>query len=157
MSTGVNEARAAFVDNLHAMATGSYLRKEDREFWEAPYPETVVGEARVIVDSLVDAISRIPRLSEDEQKVLAASTDVLQEASENKTPSEPDQITRAVVAAVSPIIEDLLRLSDKYEGAVLEDEELEDLDALLRALCTECEANYSVVSEHVHIMIDSHS
>lgn len=157
MSTRVGEARAAFVDNLHAMATGSYLRKEDREFWEAPYPEAVVGEARVIVDSLVDAISRIPQLSESEQKALAASTDVLQETSENNPPSEPDQITRVVVAAVSPIIGDLLLLSDKYEGAILEDEELEDLDTLLRALCAECGANYSVVSEHVHIMIDSHS
>ena len=33
-----DNARREFIDNLSAMATGSYLREEDREFWDAPFP-----------------------------------------------------------------------------------------------------------------------
>lgn len=155
MSTAVNDAREAFVDNLHAMATGSYLREEDKEFWEAPYPESVVNEARVIVDSLVDATSRIPGLTPEDLGALASSTDVLQAPQEGEGPVDPDQLTRAVVASITPAVEDLVRLSAKYDGAVVEDEELEDLNALLKAVCEDMGADFSVVSGHVQIMVES--
>ena len=86
---------------------------------------------------------------------LASSTDVLQAPQEGEEPVDPDQLTRAVVASITPAVEDLVRLSAKYDGAVVEDEELEDLNALLKAVCEDMGADFSVVSGHVQIMVES--
>lgn len=53
-------ARHEFVDNLNAMATGSYLREEDREFWEAPFPVSAVDEAAEILQRLVSGVRADP-------------------------------------------------------------------------------------------------
>lgn len=53
-------ARHEFTGNLLAMATGSYLREEEREFWEAPYPESVVDEAAEILRKLVSGVRADP-------------------------------------------------------------------------------------------------
>lgn len=55
-----DDARREFIDNLTAMATGSYLREEDREFWEAPFPESAVAEASEILHRLVSGVRSEP-------------------------------------------------------------------------------------------------
>ena len=105
VNSSIASARDTFLDNLHAMATGSYLHEEDKEFWEAPYPESVVNEARVILDSFIDASKAAPRGDSESYH-----------------------------AALTTAVEDLVALSDRHEGAVLEAEELEDFTALVRAL-----------------------
>lgn len=59
-ATATDDARRDFVENLSAMATGSYLRDEDREFWEPPYPESVVSEAAEILQRLVAGVRADP-------------------------------------------------------------------------------------------------
>lgn len=53
-------ARQEFIGNLRSMATGSYLREEDREFWEAPFPESVVDESAEILHRLVAGVRADP-------------------------------------------------------------------------------------------------
>lgn len=53
-------ARHEFTDNLSSMATGSYLREEDLEFWEAPFPESAVDEAAEILQKLVSGVRADP-------------------------------------------------------------------------------------------------
>ncbi|MGO1950013.1 MAG: hypothetical protein ACTH1D_10275 [Mycobacteriaceae bacterium] len=53
-------ARHEFTDNLTAMATGSYLREEDREFWEPPFPASAVDEASEILHRLVSGVRADP-------------------------------------------------------------------------------------------------
>ncbi len=55
-----DNARREFIDNLSAMATGSYLREEDREFWDAPFPESAVAEAAEILHRLISGARSEP-------------------------------------------------------------------------------------------------
>ena len=73
LSTATTSAREEFLDNLRQMATGSYLRDEDREFWEAPYPESAVDDAQAIVDGMLQAAQSVAASSEAELKKIAAS------------------------------------------------------------------------------------
>lgn len=125
VNTTITSARDAFLDNLHAMATGSYLREEDKEFWEAPYPVSVVNEARVTLDTLIDASKSAGR--DDAESFHAA-------------------LTRAV--------RELTELSDKHDGAVLEDEEIEDFTTLVRALCSEVGADKGETMAHLESLLD---
>ena len=38
-----------FISNLESFATGSYLKEEEKEFWEAPFDAGVLPELRSIV------------------------------------------------------------------------------------------------------------
>ena len=95
---------AAFLDTLTAMATGSYLRPEEREFWEAPYPPAVTAEAAEILRRLSGEVRQ-----------------------------DPTEISLAVISAYGA----LTALSDRYGGAVFEDEEVEDFRGVVAALAEE--------------------
>lgn len=51
---------ADFLDTLTGLATGSYLREEEREHWDPPYPPEVVGAAEEIFHQLTAEIQREP-------------------------------------------------------------------------------------------------
>lgn len=52
----VREAATEFIENLRMMATGSYLRVEEREHWDPPYPESAVDEARAKLVTIGESI-----------------------------------------------------------------------------------------------------
>ncbi|AGE36608.1 hypothetical protein [Corynebacterium urealyticum] len=52
----VREAATEFIENLRMMATGSYLRAEEREHWDPPYPESAVDEAQAELVTIGEAI-----------------------------------------------------------------------------------------------------
>lgn len=153
MSNQINHARDSFLENLHAMATGSYLRDEDKEFWDAPYPESVVEQVRAIIDSLILATSNISKVNPADLKAAAASSGISTEGDEDSP--APSLETMATIAAVTPAVEELLKLSSQHDGAVMEDEEVEDFQALVRALAAQAGADSNAVAEHVGEMIES--
>lgn len=154
MSNKVSDARDAFLDNLHSMATGSYLREEDKEFWEAPYPESVVNEARVIIDSLIDATRNVSKVSADDLQAAAQSAGVATSSEDGEESQGPSLETMAAIAAVTEPVKELIALSRKHDDAVLEDEEVEDLKVLLQALAQETGADEHAVTEHAVELID---
>ena len=52
----VFEAATEFIDNLRMMATGSYLRVEDRQHWDPPYPESAVDEAQAELVTIGESV-----------------------------------------------------------------------------------------------------
>lgn len=51
----VREAAVEFTGNLRMMATGSYLREQERELWDPPYPESAVDEAQDALIAMAEA------------------------------------------------------------------------------------------------------
>lgn len=156
MSNQIEQARDTFLDNLHSMATGSYLREEDKEFWEAPYPESVVNEARVILDSLIDATTDVSTVNPEDLRAAAQSAGVTEASDEEEAESAPSVETLATMAAVKRPINDLLTLSSKHEDAVLEDEELADFNELIRAVSAKSGADGDAVVAYVEELVDAH-
>lgn len=155
MSNQITEARDNFIDNLQSMATGSYLRDEDKEFWEAPYPEYVVGEAREILDSLIDATTHVSRVDAEGMKQAAAQAGMTVGEGAGEGEDAKSVETIATIAAVQEPMTKLLALSNQHGGALLEDEEIEDLNAVLRAVSTQTGADADAVIAHVQGLIDN--
>lgn len=51
---------AELLDTLKSLSTGSYLREEEREFWEPPYPPEVASDAAEILRRLTDEVRQEP-------------------------------------------------------------------------------------------------
>ncbi|MBB3115239.1 hypothetical protein [Corynebacterium bovis] len=118
-----------FRDNLEAMATGSYLRPDDLELWEPPYPPSVVADADAAVRDLVSA---------------------------GRTAVEQGTgtITLDLCDAVATAVARLRGISDAHGGAVLEEEEIADVTAVLAALSDETGADGEVVLTHAETLLD---
>ncbi|AGP30768.1 hypothetical protein [Corynebacterium terpenotabidum] len=54
------ELTAEFLETLTALATGSYLRPEEQEFWEPPYPPEVTADAAEILRRLTAEVRQDP-------------------------------------------------------------------------------------------------
>lgn len=153
MSNEITQARDNFLDNLHSMATGSYLREEDKEFWEAPYPESVVSEARLILDDLIsDANNASAVAPHDFQQAAETGGEAGDEDAGTITSVE----TLAMISVVNRHVNPLLALSEKHDGAMLEDEEVSDLNELIRALSRKVGADEEAVVAHVDQLVDSY-
>lgn len=175
LSTATDAAAREFLDNLTAMATGSYLRDEDKEFWEPPYPAAVVDEAQKIVHSLVSAgraigqkdpaaLTRIVTSAEimlddtpvhrgQSSTVVRGETD--QGPDETAGASQPDAISLALAAVITPDLRKLADLSEDHDNAILEDEEIQDLLELIGALASELHASPAVLRAHTEaVLID---
>lgn len=51
---------AEFLGTLTALSTGNYLREDEREFWEPPYPPEVTADAAEILRRLTDEVRQHP-------------------------------------------------------------------------------------------------
>ncbi|MFR9930549.1 hypothetical protein ACL1IY_11030, partial [Corynebacterium striatum] len=49
-----------FISNLEFFATGSYLKEDEKEFWEAPFDAAALPELRTIVEKLFDDLDALP-------------------------------------------------------------------------------------------------
>lgn len=92
-----------FISNLESFATGSYLKEDEKEFWEAPFDAAALPELRTIVEKLFDDLDALP--------------------------DDPDGPTLAAV--INRSIEELSAFNRKSADAILEPEEKEELTELI--------------------------
>lgn len=59
-SDPVSELVSEFLGTLDALSSGSYLREDEREFWEPPYPPEVTEEAAEILRRLTTEARQNP-------------------------------------------------------------------------------------------------
>ena len=96
-----------FIANLESYATGSYLRENEKEFWEQPFDPAVLPELRSIVEAFLDSLDRLG--------------------------DEPSQ--EAIHGVVNGFIDRTQAFDDTNAGAVIEPEEENDLNLFIhRAL-----------------------
>lgn len=171
------DALAEFTENIRSMATGSYLREEDREFWEAPYPESVADQADTIVRDVLAAAVGVAGRSPEEVARLAADSGVdatllapadgdgTSEGADSGSSAGDDgatdgeQARAAVLAAtiagvITPKLEQLKELSDGVEGALLDEEEINDLKSVLASAAEDLSANSAVLTGHVEKVLE---
>lgn len=92
-----------FISTLHSFATGDYLKPDEREFWDEPFDPKVLPELKAILEKLLDAL------------------DVL--------PADPSADT--LVKVVQGTVDELADFNTKNNGAVLEPEEMAELNELI--------------------------
>ncbi|PXY05141.1 hypothetical protein [Corynebacterium striatum] len=92
-----------FISNLESFATGSYLKEDEKEFWEAPFDAAALPELRTIVEKLFDDLDALP--------------------------DDPDGPT--LTAVINRSVEELGAFNRKNANAILEPEEKEELTELI--------------------------
>lgn len=107
-----------FIANLEEFATGSYLREDEREFWDQPFDPAVLPELRTILEAFLDELDALP------------------------AEPDPDAVTSLVGATVSAID----TFNGKHADAVVEPEEREELNALFRKAVAASPANTEAIS-----------
>lgn len=106
-----DRAAAEMVENITAMATGSYLRDEDRALWDPPYPPEVADEVAAVLRRMVAEV--------------------------RDAAGVPDAATLAVLAAHGA----LTTVSEAHGDAVFEEEEQADFRRVVVALAAEVGAD----------------
>lgn len=170
MSTTTVQVAEEFLSNLRSMATGDYLNESDREFWEPPYPESAVDDARTLITDLLNAAAataslgdaEIDALADDVRPELFADPDGSR--AENSAPemansgeseaAESGDITvsprtRALAASITPVLDRFVGLSDKHFGALLDVEEIDDLVVVIHTLATDVSADPDLLGIYV--------
>lgn len=107
-----------FIANLEEFATGSYLREDEREFWEQPFEPTALPELRAILEAFLDELDALP------------------------ADPDSDAVTSLVGATVSAID----AFNSKYADAVVEPEEREELNAMFRKAVAASPADTDAIS-----------
>lgn len=92
-----------FITDLTSFATGSYLKDDEKEFWEQPFDATVLPELKSLLEKLLDTLDALP--------------------------ADPTAETLAAVVQVS--IDELEEFNTRHHGAVLEPEEKQELGELI--------------------------
>ena len=49
-----------FITELTEFATGSYLKADEKEFWDQPFDPAVLPELKTILEELLDALDILP-------------------------------------------------------------------------------------------------
>lgn len=60
-----------FLSDLTIFATGSYLRPDERELWEPPFPESAVAEVRQILEQFSVGLDNADSAAEAEATALS--------------------------------------------------------------------------------------
>lgn len=92
-----------FITTLTDFSTGSYLKEDEKEFWDQPFDPAVLPELTAILERLLDAL------------------DVL-----------PDDPTGEMLSSVVQVsIDELEEFNTRHADAVLEPEEKQELNELI--------------------------
>ena len=103
MQAGIDE----FIANLESYATGSYLKEEEKTYWDQPFDPEVLPELRTILEEFIDSLDRL-----------------------GDSPSE-----EAINGVVGAFLDKAEAFDRKHDGAVIEPEEENDLNIFIhRAL-----------------------
>ncbi|QTH58808.1 hypothetical protein J5O04_08145 [Corynebacterium hindlerae] len=93
-----------FISDLQEFASGSYLREEEREFWDQPFDPAVLPQLREILEAFLDSLDALPE------------------------GADADTVNQLVGTTISAIDE----FNAQHADAVVEPEEREELNALFR-------------------------
>lgn len=92
-----------FIAELTEFATGSYLKDDEREFWEQPFDPAVLPELKSILEKLLDALDILPA----------------------------DPPAEALTTVVRVAVDELDAFNERHDNAVLEPEEASVLNELI--------------------------
>ncbi|WIM68851.1 hypothetical protein QP027_05575 [Corynebacterium breve] len=92
-----------FISDLNTFATGSYLREDDKEFWEQPFDPAVLPDLQKLIEMFLDALETL----------------------------EDDPGAEELVRVVEAFHENLFAFNEQHHNAVLEPEEKEELAELI--------------------------
>lgn len=106
-----------FISNLEEFSTGSYLREEEREFWDQPFDPAVLPELRAILEGFLGKLDALK--------------------------PQPDR--DAITQVVGQVISDIDAFNAKHADAVIEPEERQELNELLRKAVAETETDADVM------------
>lgn len=93
-----------FISDLQEFASGSYLREEEREFWDQPFDPAVLPQLQEILEAFLDSLDALPE------------------------GADADTVNQLVGTTISAIDE----FNAQHADAVVEPEEREELNALFR-------------------------
>lgn len=91
-----------FIADLTEFATGSYLKEDEREFWDQPFDPAVLPDLKTILENLLDTLDLL-----------------------SDPPAE--ELVKVVQAAV----DELVAFNAKHDDAILEPEETAELNELI--------------------------
>lgn len=91
-----------FIADLTEFATGSYLKEDEREFWDQPFDPAVLPDLKTILENLLDTLDLL-----------------------SDPPAE--ELVKVVQAAV----DELEAFNAKHHDAILEPEETAELNELI--------------------------
>ncbi|HIW96582.1 MAG TPA: hypothetical protein H9867_08920 [Candidatus Corynebacterium gallistercoris] len=161
-STAAEERVAEFIETLRGMATGSYLAEEEKEFWEAPYPDQAVDEAQQLVTGMLHAAYAVRDKDEEARASIAEGVQLRQpvaaneaEEAEGDTAGGEDNTTLAIAAVITPDLNRLQELSKRYEDALIEDEEIADLAEIIGIVANDMGADAAALAAHVRGVVES--
>ncbi|WP_290220838.1 hypothetical protein [Corynebacterium atrinae] len=93
-----------FISTLTDFSTGSYLKDEDKEFWEQPFDPAVLPQLRGILETLLDSLDTLP----------------------------DDPSAELLVGVVTKTVGELESFNSAQHDAVLEPEEKAELNQIIR-------------------------
>ncbi|MHA2788984.1 hypothetical protein ACXZ66_07550 [Corynebacterium sp. S7] len=92
-----------FIADLHTFASGSYLRDEDKEYWEQPFDPKVLPDLQKLIEMFLDALETL----------------------------DDDPGSEELVAVVENFHANISAFNEQHANAVLEPEEKEELQQLI--------------------------
>lgn len=108
-----------FIDDLRIFATGEYLQEQDLALWEAPFDSSVLPELQEILEIFLDTASLVAQPIDD-----ATIEDLCTGLDRN-----------------------LEEFNAKYQYAVLEPEEMADIEGLFAKVAAQLGADPTTVEE----------
>lgn len=108
-----------FITELTEFATGSYLKADEKEFWDQPFDPAVLPELKTILEELLDALDILPA----------------------------DPPAEALVTVVQKAVDKLEAFNRAHEDAVLEPEETSVLNELIHDASAATGADDEALSE----------
>ncbi|GAB3695623.1 hypothetical protein [Corynebacterium nasicanis] len=91
-----------FIADLTEFATGSYLKEEEKDFWDQPFDPAALPELKKILENLLDTLDLL-----------------------SDPPAED------LVKVVQAAVDELESFNDRHNGAILEPEETAELNTLI--------------------------
>ncbi|RNE49727.1 hypothetical protein [Corynebacterium alimapuense] len=108
-----------FISTLNDFATGSYLKAEEKEFWDQPFNPKVLPELKSILEKMLDSFDAL-----------------------DDDPTEED-----LVKVAQRWVDKLLEFNARHADAVIEPEEKEELGELIREAAAATGAEESALAE----------
>jgi len=108
-----------FITELTEFATGSYLKEDEKEFWDEPFNPAALPELRKILEDLLDSLDGLPA----------------------------DPPGAMLVTVVQRYVEKLETYNRKHDDAVLEPEETTVLNELIHDASAATGADDEALSE----------
>lgn len=123
-----------FLGNLASMATGDYLRDDEREFWEPPFPATAIDDITACLMAFDGTIERGRRAHAGASTIDSASATPAPGPSRSaavETEAEVQLFPDYYREALTELLRELDTTSRKHGGGVVEDEEITDIAAVV--------------------------